>query len=259
MKLLFPRAIHGFTTDNSQTIRWLGGLRNGVGVVPIFNRYAGVVEGIGEEEWRKWQEHKKELRVLGTYDLPIRHVLVAVKGAVRENIQYIISHPQALAQCTPKIDWFSNAHSLIPASSTSQAVEYIVWNNNTSYAAICSQEMAEKNGSKLEILDDQFCPEDNTTTFWVFWIEGRFFGYGEEKNPDITLNQDTKILFLSGENSKIMEILLTLGQTGTEFRIYPLKSFEQKLCIICASKDVEEIKRMAWDFKMNVDILPHAT
>jgi prephenate dehydratase len=64
-----------------------------IGMIPIENSYAGRVA-----EVHNILAHT-DLHIVGEYFLRIEHHILGVKGAKLEDIQTIISHPQALMQC----------------------------------------------------------------------------------------------------------------------------------------------------------------
>ena len=62
-------------------------------VLPMENSYAGDVGQVIDMLF------SGPLYVSGVYDLPVIHDLCAIKGATKNDIKRVISHPQALSQC----------------------------------------------------------------------------------------------------------------------------------------------------------------
>ncbi|MBQ6830067.1 MAG: chorismate mutase [Clostridia bacterium] len=105
------------------------------------------------------------LFVSGVYEIEIVQNLLGVKGATVQDIKQVISHPQALGQCTPYI----REHGFEPIEEVNTAVaarKVAEW-GRTDIAAIGSEEAAEKFGLvKLESHINE--SSNNTTRFAVF-------------------------------------------------------------------------------------------
>ena len=63
------------------------------GILPVENRYAGPVPGI------EGLLARGGFRVLTRHELPVRLHLLGLAGARLEEIEMVVSHPMALAQC----------------------------------------------------------------------------------------------------------------------------------------------------------------
>ncbi|MFQ6076187.1 MAG: prephenate dehydratase, partial [Candidatus Bathyarchaeia archaeon] len=111
------------------------------GVVPVENSNEGPVNITLD----LLLEH--ELRVCGEADLRIRHNLIVKPGTKTEEIQRVLSHPQALAQCRKflqsKLPWAER----VDASSTARAVEML--SETEGAAAIGTELAAERNGMEM--------------------------------------------------------------------------------------------------------------
>lgn len=99
------------------------------------------------------------LFVTGIYEAEIIQNLLAVKGARLEDIKTVISHPQALNQCSDYI----KKHSLIQveAVNTAFAAKHVSEQNRLDLAAIGSVRAAEEFG--LQVLQSHI-NESNTNT-----------------------------------------------------------------------------------------------
>ena len=106
-----------------------------------------------------------ELFVNKVMDLPVRHCLLGVPGSVREEIKSVISHPQALLQCS---DYIERRHyDTVEFGNTALAAGKVKEDADPSVAAIASRETAEIMG--LDILDENIQDSGiNTTRFAVF-------------------------------------------------------------------------------------------
>ncbi len=127
-------------------------------VLPIENSTAGtigdvysLVQQYGLFFWR-------------TYDLPIHHHLLGLPGAARDQIERVVSHPQALAQCSDAIK--ANGWTPVESLNTAFAAQAVNEGQDIHLAAIASFDAAAANG--LIVLDDQLSNlSENTTRFVV--------------------------------------------------------------------------------------------
>ena len=88
-----------------------------------------------------------ELNVNGVYSLPVTHNLIGIEGTSPDEIDTVISHPQALAQCEKYIK--QNGLKALTAGSTADAAELVAKEGNPRLAAIASEESAKLNGLKV--------------------------------------------------------------------------------------------------------------
>ncbi len=118
-------------------IQALAAVRVEAAVVPVENSVEGGVTACLDALW----EHP-ELKIARAVVLPIRHALVG-SGSV-EGVSEVLSHPQALAQCSL---WLSNnlPNALqLPTSSTAEAARMVAGSHFR--AAIASQQAAKEHG-----------------------------------------------------------------------------------------------------------------
>ena len=98
-------------------------------------------------------------------DLDINHALLAKKGVKKEDIKVVLSHPQALQQCSEYID--KNHFETIEFGNTALAAKHIAESADMSQAVIASEETAPL--YDLEILDTKINNvRNNTTRFGAF-------------------------------------------------------------------------------------------
>lgn len=101
----------------------------------------------------------------GVYSLAIHHNLMAVPGTKLENIRKVISHQQAIDQCSPFIRKYNLETQTYP--NTARAAQFVSMENDSTIAAIASRETAKL--YNLEILKENINESDvNTTRFAVF-------------------------------------------------------------------------------------------
>lgn len=112
-------------------------------VLPLENSSAGEVGAVMDLLF------SGSLYVNQVIDLPVEHNLLGVDGATLEGIQNVVSHPQALSQCS---EWI-HAHGLRTetCSNTAVAAQLVKERNDPSVAAIASNDTAELFG--LHILE----------------------------------------------------------------------------------------------------------
>ena len=138
-------------------------VKNGVadfGVIPIENSTAGSVL----ENYDLLLKYR--LPVVGEAKLQINHSLIALKGEKLEDIKEVISHPQALEQCS----FFFERNPQIakkPFFDTAGSVERIAKKQLKGVAGIASPFAAEFYG--LEVLKEPLAnfPGTNSTRFFL--------------------------------------------------------------------------------------------
>jgi prephenate dehydratase len=126
-------------------------------VIPIDNTLAGRVADV---------HHllpKSELYIIGEHFLPIRHCLMAVKGATLNNITHVYSHIHALPQCR---DFIKKHHfETVVHADTAGAAADIAKMNDKAQAAIASSLAAEI--YDLDILDDGIQDDASNKTRFI--------------------------------------------------------------------------------------------
>lgn len=131
-------------------------------VLPIENS----IEGIVRETIDNLMKIKDDnIKIQGEVCLPINHLLLST-GKDKSKITKIISHPQALSQCSKYLyKNFKNAE-LKEVSSTSYAAQKTAMENDFSLAAIANETCAGL--FNLNILDTNLNDEaDNKTRFYI--------------------------------------------------------------------------------------------
>lgn len=134
-----------------------------LGVVPVENTTAGIIN----QTYDLLLE--TDLHVIGEIVLKVEHCLLAPKGTRLEDLRYVISHPQGLAQCdgfiaryhlqaTPVYDTAGAAREL--------AESFAAGTYKPGHAAIASRRAAERYG--LEIIAENIQDfKGNYTRFFV--------------------------------------------------------------------------------------------
>ncbi len=142
-------------------------------MIPLENSTAGRVEEI----YRLIP--KMSLYVIAEHFEPVRHCLLGIEGSEISDIKYVLSHPQALAQCQNNIN--SLNLKAVAKLDTAGSAKEIKKRDDKSYAAIASSLASNIYG--LKILENNF--EDvvgNVTRFFILSKEKSI----PEYDPDIT-------------------------------------------------------------------------
>ncbi len=104
--------------------------------------------------------------IVGEHDLPIRHCLIARDQLELDQIEVVLSHPQASAQCARFIRERLPGAEVRAASSTAEAV-HAVSESDSPWAALGAESAARLYGCRV-ILDGVEDEPDNVTRFvWI--------------------------------------------------------------------------------------------
>ena len=180
-------------------------------LLPVENSFAGDVDQVNDLMFTG------NLHVNGMYDLPVTHDLLGVSGAAIDDIKTVVSHPQALSQCSTFIK--ERGLSEKEYSNTALAAEYVKNMGDKTVAAIGSAESAELFGLSVvarSINDDR----SNTTRFAVF---SRVEGHSEKSGsqPYFSL-----VFTARNEAGSLAKALTIIGRHG--FNIRTLRSRPMK-------------------------------
>lgn len=161
------------------------GLAQGA-VVPIENSTAGSIH----ENYDLLLKYR--LPIVGEVKLQIEHCLMALPGTALESLVEVISHPQALAQCSH----FFQSHPNIQRTAffdTAGSAEEIAHHKQKGRGAIASRFAAQHYG--LEVLIEPLAnhPGSNFTRF--FAVQKNALG------TDVHLHTKTSIAFIPHQNT----------------------------------------------------------
>ena len=180
-------------------------------LLPVENSFAGDVDQVSDLMF------SGSLHVNGMYDLPVTHDLLGIPGAAIDDIKTVVSHPQALSQCSTFIK--ERALQENEYSNTALAAEYVKKTNDKTIAAIGSAESAELFGLSVvaRSINDA---RSNTTRFAVFSrVEGHSERSGSE--PYFSL-----VFTARNEAGSLANALTIIGKHG--FNIRTLRSRPMK-------------------------------
>ncbi len=136
-------------------------VRSGIcryGVLPIENSTAGSVNQIYD-----LMQHY-HVSIVRSLRLQVAHALLTNPGAKRSDIKEIISHEQALAQCSNVLATFKNI-TVTPCQNTALAAKMVAESGRTDIAAISSASCADH--YNLEILEDNVQNNDGNYTRFI--------------------------------------------------------------------------------------------
>ena len=182
-----------------------------VAVLPIENSYNGDVGQVSDLMF------SGPLYVNKVTELKISHDLFAPKGTKIEDINTVISHPQALGQCHKYI--VDHGYSEMEFVNTALAAKYVADSNAKSLAAIASADAASIFG--LEVLATNINESSlNTTKFAVF-------SRSENKNSITDKRVHTILLFTvrheAGALAKALNVIAKYGFNMGSLRSRPMK------------------------------------
>lgn len=143
----------------TRVLETLDSSRESAAVLPVENS----IEGIVRETIDTLITTNKTIKIQAEHTVAIRHCLIS-KAKSKEQIENIVSHPQALAQCQNYIAHnFNKNVNIVSATSTSAAASILDGKNET-WASIANEFCAELYGKK--ILDKNINDiKDNKTRF----------------------------------------------------------------------------------------------
>lgn len=172
-------------------------------VLPVENSFAGDVDQVNDLMFTG------PLYINGMYDLAVTHDLLGVAGATLKDVKTVVSHPQALSQCSSFIK--ESNLSEIEYSNTALAAEHVKEEGDRSVAAIASAESAKRFGLEViarSINDDR----SNTTRFAVFSPTNNSTS-GKSGNTYFSL-----VFTSRNEAGSLAEALKILGSHGYNMR-----------------------------------------
>ena len=181
-------------------------------VLPLENSYAGEVGSVMDLIFAG------PLHVNQVKEITINQNLVGVKGTKLENIKKVISHEQALNQCSEYIQ----KHQFVTEDvvNTAVAAKMVAEKNDPSLAAIASTDTVELYG--LEILESNINSSSNNTT--------RFGAFTKAQNLELLNNQMgvyTILVFTvkneAGALAKTLNIIGSYGYNMRTLRSRPMK------------------------------------
>ncbi len=159
VKRIFPDAVAVAYSDFKSAYKAVENGECEVAVLPIENSYEGDVARVMD------LTYFGSLFINGVYDMAVEQHLFGTQDADSKTIKKVISHPQALGQCSDFID--EKGYDKQEAVNTAVAAELVAKNCDNSVGVICSLEAGNEYGLKL--IDRKINKDStNTTRFAVF-------------------------------------------------------------------------------------------
>ncbi len=188
---------------------------NSLCVLPIENSIEGIVrETIDNLLKRK----DKTIQILAEYTLPIRHMLLS-KGTDKLKIKKIISHPQALAQCSGNIYKNCPEAELKDVSSTSYAAQKVSEEQDITLAAIANESCAKL--FNLNILETDLNDEPDNKT--------RFYLLGRQQLKNIESGKTAIVLSTKNESGALCEALKIIAKHNFNLTYIDSRPSKKKL------------------------------
>ncbi len=164
---------------------------NSVCILPIENSIEGIVRETIDNLLRL---NDKNIQIFGELSLPINHFLLGLTTD-KNKIKKIISHPQALAQCSNYLYKNFPDAELKEFSSTSYAAQKVKNENDESIAAIATDICAKI--FDLKIIDSDLNDEkDNKTRFYLLGRKN----YSDKNDNKSELHNAKTAIILSIKN-----------------------------------------------------------
>lgn len=174
-------------------------------VLPLENSYAGEVGAVMDLIF------SGELYINQVIDVPIIHNLVACENATAETIKTVISHPQALSQCSEYIH--RHGFETKAYSNTALAAKYVMESGDPTIAAIASEEAIAAFGLKV-IESDINDSRNNTTRFASFSrSQNRPSSSGKRENENFIM-----VFTVQNEAGSLAKALNIIGIHGFNMR-----------------------------------------
>ncbi len=187
-------------------------------VLPLENSYAGEVGTVMDLIF------SGSLYINQVIDVPISHYLLANKGASFDTVRTVVSHPQAIDQCSE----FIRKHSLQTEtySNTALAAKYVMDSGRTDIAAIASSDTADI--FNLKVLESNINDSKTNTT--------RFASFSRTQNsPESTGNREDENFILvftvrneAGALAQTLDIVGSHGYNMRSLRSRPMKELQWK-------------------------------
>ncbi len=179
----------------------------GIALLPLDNTTAGTVNDVYD------LLTEKPYFIVRSIAVPIRHRLVVLPGSSVGMLRTVLSHPQALSQCSRFIRAAGMAR--VPVGSTAAAVQRLAELGDPTCCAIASAEACAVNG--LAVLDDDINDSAHNQTRFV----------GVMKQPVITPGADRlsiafRLPHRSGSLSHVLDAIAERGLNLTKIQSRPV-------------------------------------
>ena len=151
---LFPNAEPEFYPTFRELFEAMQSDKAQFGIVPIENSSAGSVTDVYDLML------KYRFYIAASTEIPVDHCLAAVKGTKPEDVKKVLSHGQALYQCSEYIS--SHGLEQEQCKSTAAAAKLVSESGDNTIAAICSEDAAKRYGLEIILRDFRNDPHNKT-------------------------------------------------------------------------------------------------
>ena len=184
------------------------------GVLPIENSNAGSVNAVYD------LMRKHNFYIVKSIKLRIQHYLLAKSGTETKDIKEIITHEQAVSQCSEFIKTLGNVKITV-CENTAKAAELVADTERTDVACICSHDCAGIYG--LSILETNVQNNENNYTRFIA-IQKKLKIYENADKISIMANLPHE----AGSLNKVLNRFASLGLNLTKLESRPMTntSFE---------------------------------
>lgn len=173
---------------------------NCLAIVPMENSSEGsinvtldILAGIGDK-----------LKICGEVILPIHHHLLGLPGTKIEQVEEVLSHPQALGQCQQSIGINIPGVRQIATASTAEAARLVAKKKQPSSVAIGTLQAAKKYG--LEVLVPELQDAETNCT--------RFALLGHQLNNPTGHDKTSMVFITKDKPGSLYEILGVMASRG---------------------------------------------
>lgn len=132
------------------------------GLVPIENSLEGSVNATLDA----LAFDAPSVQIVGETVLPIHHCLIGRAGMGLEQVEVVLSHPQALAQCAAFVRSRLPGAAVRPEASTAEAVRAVAGGNQP-WAALGPRSAAERYGGTVLVQDVEDVAGNETRFAWL--------------------------------------------------------------------------------------------
>lgn len=192
------------------------GIRDGrwdEGLVPVENSTEGTIGQVMD-----LLAERADLKIRGEVLLPVRHSLLVPAGLTADQIEVVVSHPQALGQCRRYLKDNYPAITIVETASTAHAAREVA-RGGRPWAAIASPAAAAIYGLRILARDINDCRENIT----------RFLVLGKDEAEPVQENKTTIMLTVSDRPGALHSILSEFAYRGINLTRIESRPAKKKL------------------------------
>ncbi len=177
------------------------------GILPIENSTAGSVSDVYD------LMKKYRFSIVKSVRVRIDHSLVALKGVSIKDIKTVVSHPQALSQCSEYLKKLGV--KTVTAENTAVAAKELFESGDKTTACLCTERSAEAYG--LDILEKNVQDSDSNYTRFICITKDLRIYKGADK-----ISVMTSLAHTPGSLNRILSSFYALGLNLTKIESRPM-------------------------------------